>query len=70
MIDHELGVETADHQKMRGTGYNPHRFRTCRAVGEDRWLYQSEDPGIYNEEDSKIDLYYLARKHVRFNGRR
>jgi len=70
MVDHELGVETEDHQKMRGTGYIPRRFRTCRVVGKDRKLYQSEDAGMYNEEDSKIDQYHRAWKHVRSYGGR
>ena len=70
MVDHEHGVETEDHQKMRKNGYNPRRFRACRAVGEDRKLYQSEDAGMYNEEDSKIDQYRRAWKHVRSYGRR
>jgi len=60
MVNHELGVETEDHQKMRRTGYNPRRFRTCRAVGEDRKVFQSENPGIYNEDDSRFNQYHRA----------
>jgi hypothetical protein len=33
MVDHEHGVETEEHQKMRGTGYTPRGFRSGRAVG-------------------------------------
>jgi epoxyqueuosine reductase len=39
-------------------------------VGEDRKLYQSEDPEIYNEEDSRFDQYHRAWKHVRSYGGR
>jgi epoxyqueuosine reductase len=39
-------------------------------VGEDRKLYLSEDPGIYNEEDDTFDQYHRAWKHVRSYGGR
>jgi len=39
-------------------------------VGQDRQVYQSEDPGIYNEENSRFDQYHRAWKHVRSYGGR
>jgi epoxyqueuosine reductase QueG len=39
-------------------------------VGEDRKLYQNEDPGVYDEEDCKFDQEHRAWKHVRSYGGR
>ena len=37
-------------------------------VGTDRKLYDREDMGIYNEEDTAFDRYHRAWKHVRSYG--
>jgi epoxyqueuosine reductase len=37
-------------------------------VGEDRTLYQREDPEIYHENTKKYDRYHKAWKHVRKYG--
>jgi epoxyqueuosine reductase QueG len=39
-------------------------------VGEDRTLYQREDPEIYHENTKKYDRYHKAWKHVRKYGSR
>jgi len=39
-------------------------------IGEDRTLYQSEDPRIYDEGDTAFDQYHRAWKHVRSYGGR
>ncbi len=39
-------------------------------VGEDRNLFQREDPEIYNENAKKFDQYHKAWKHVRNYGSR